>query len=469
MKWVPEPYMLEGVRFILEHAGAGIIWDPGMRKTSVALAAIKVLKSEIKGFRTLVISPLRPCYLVWPKERDKWDEFSSLSMEVLHGPKKDEALERRADVDVINPAGLRWLFSSLWKRNEWDYDMLVVDESTRFKHSNTEQFKILKDQLSKFKRRVILTGTPAPNGLLDLFGQIYILDMGAALGQYITQYRRTYFLPTGYMGYTWVPQKNAEKKIYSRLSPLVHRISEKDHLKLPPIVGLDPPAEIEIELPPAARKVYDNLEEHLIALVDDEVVKAANAAVSSMKCRQVANGGIYTDAKSREWKKLHDEKTDAVEELLDELSGKPTIVAVDFLHDAARLIARLGKDTPYVESGMPMKKLIELEEEWNKGNIERIIANTHLIAHGLNLQGGGRAVILHSITWDLEDYEQLWRRIRRSGQKYKTWLYHIVARNTVDKAMMGALKRKAKTQRDLLDAFRAYIAEKRPKSRNTIK
>src|ERR1039458_1502897 len=165
--------MLEGVRFILEHAGAGIIWDPGMRKTSVALAAIKVLKSEIKGFRTLVISPLRPCYLVGPKERDKWDEFSSLSMEVLHGPKKDEALERRADVDVINPAGLRWLFSSLWKRNEWDYDMLVVYESTRFKHSNTEQFKILKDQLSKFKRRVILTGTPAPNGLLDLFGQIY--------------------------------------------------------------------------------------------------------------------------------------------------------------------------------------------------------------------------------------------------------------------------------------------------------
>jgi SNF2 family DNA or RNA helicase len=182
-----------------------------------------------------------------------------------------------------------------------------------------------------------------------------------------------------------------------------------------------------------------------------------------MKCRQVANGGLYTDASSRAWKKLHDCKTDAVEELLDELSGKPTIIAVDFLHDAARLLVRLPKGTPYIESGMPMKKLVELEAEWNKGNLGAIVANTHLIAHGLNLQAGGRAVILHSITWDREDYEQLWRRIRRSGQTEKTFIYHIIARGTVDEVMMAALKHKGKVQNALLDALKAYVHEKTKK------
>ncbi len=464
-KWAPDPYMVTAVKFILSHGGAGILLDPGMCKTAISLAAFSVLQKEQK-LKMLVIAPLRPCYLVWPAERAKWTDFENLKMEVLHGPKKNEALRRDADIYVINPAGLRWLFAELYKMRVWPFDVLCVDESTQFKHTNTEQFKTLLPYLGKFRRRWILTGTPAPNGLMDLFGQIKILDLGRALGQYITQYRNRYFLPTGFMGYQWAPQEDAEERIYRAIEPLTMRMDAKDYIKLPPIIGLNPPAVVSVRLPPAARKVYDNLEENLIAEVRGQVVKAANAAVASMKCRQVASGGIYTDAKERKWKLMHDEKTDAVEELLDELSGKPAIIAVDFAHDVARLKKRFDKTNkeafktfggvPFIGGGVSMKETVCIEAAWNKGHLPFVLANTQSVAKGLNLQGAGRAVILHSITWNLEDYIQLVRRIWRKGQKHKVFLYHIVAQDTVDEVMMIALRSKAKTQADLLKALRAY-------------
>ena len=472
MKWIPTPYMLRSVKFLLERGAAALWLEPGMRKSSITLATLKILKTERKGkFKTLIIAPLRVCYLVWPAEREKWDDFHGLKMEVLHGPKKEAALDRDADIYVINPDGLQWLFAALYKRDRWPFDCLVIDESTAFKRTNTQRFKNLKVHLQKFSRRYILTGTPSPNGLLDLFGQIYVLDLGNALGRYITSYRRDFFSPTGYGGYTYVLQKGAEKKIYERVRPLVLRLEAKDYIDLPPIIGLNPPAVVKVVLPPKARKIYDNMEEHLIALVNDDVVKAVNVAVATMKCRQIANGGIYREAAGGPWSLIHDEKTNALEELLEEFNGKPALVAVDFIHDIERLRKRFGKDTPLLggSSAAELKESARIMAAFNAGDLPLVLANPQSAGHGLNLQGG-KAVVFHSLTYNLETYHQFIKRIWRSGQKDTVMLYHICAKETVDQAVMAALKSKDKTQNALLAALKEYSAAKtQPKRRNTIK
>ena len=477
--WKPLPFQLEGVQFLLEHAAAGLWWSPGFRKTSTTLGAIKILKKEGVLHRVLIIAPLRVCYSVWPAEVAKWKDFNHLRVEILHGPDKEKALKRDADIYLINPEGLEWLFGitkskvegrkkaiityDLTRFNQLDADTLVIDEISKFKNSASERFQGIKPLLPKFDRRWGLTGSPASNGLLDLFGSMYILDLGRALGAFITHYRAAYFSPCGYGGYTWVLQHGAEEKIYERIAPTVHRLSADDYIQLPQLVENI----VKVELPPKVRKVYDELEDEFITELESGVVTAVNAGVASMKCSQVANGGLYLQqevddqgrkASKREWVDLHTAKIEAVADLVEELGGAPVLILYDFEHDLARLLKEFGKDTPFIGGGVSPKKSDAIVKAWNAGELPILLGHPASMGHGLNLQGGNaQHIIFHSLVWDFEHYEQVIARLRRSGNKAaRVVVHHIITAKTIDEAKLLAMRRKKRTQGALLDAIREY-------------
>lgn len=456
MKYQPHDYQKRAIKFMIERACAGLFLDPGLGKTSIALAAFKILKSKSLVNRMLVVAPLRPARSVWPSEVDKWDDFTGLRIKVLHGADKQWSYIDESDITVINPEGLSWLFDQAKQQRAWPWEMLVVDESTKFKHTNTKRFKLLKQFLDRFRRRYILTGTPAPNGLLDLFGQIYILDLGNALGRFITHYRLLYFDSVGYGGFTWIPKKGAEERIYAKLAPLVLRMDAADYLELPPLIS----NRIEVELPPEARKIYDAMENLLITAVENETVTAANIAAAGTKCRQIANGGIYRDD-GRGWVHVHDAKIEAVVDLIEQLQGKPALIAYEFLHDLDRLKKAFGPRTPHLGGGVSTKEQTRIEAAWNAGDIPILLAQPQSVAHGLNLQGVGSSVIWYALTFNLEIYDQMVRRVWRQGQRERVVVHHIVAKDTIDEAMMGALRAKDRTQRALLSALRTYAQQRR--------
>lgn len=473
--WQPHAYQKKAVKYLLEHAAAALFLDPGLGKTSITLAAIKLLKQKKVLDKVLLIAPLRVCYSVWPKEVEKWQDFHGLRVQVLHGSKKDEALKADADVYVINPEGLEWLLQvkktktpsgktkvdvDLRRWKALGFDTLVVDELSKFKHVATNRFKALKLVLGTFSRRWGLTGSPASNGLLDLFGQCFVLDQGRTLGPYISHYRMKYFVPS-HDGFNWTIRDGAEDEIYERLAPLALRMAADDYLDMPTLIENN----IRVDLPSDVMQVYDRLENDLIAKLDNKLVVASNAAAASMKCRQVANGGIYLDPEvealvklpksKREWANLHTEKVDALAELIEELQGSPLLVAYDFEHDLDRLRERLGKDIPYIGGGVTAKRSAELEKAWNAGQLPVLFGHPQAMAHGLNLQEMGHHVCWHSLTWDYELYDQFIRRVLRQGNKSKkVFVHHIIARGTVDEVVLAAVKSKRRGQNALFDALK---------------
>lgn len=455
MKFEPHPYQKDLIKLGVSQGAAGFLVDPGMGKTACMFAVYHILKSKNFVRAALVIAPLRVAHSVWPKERLKWDEFHDLKVVVLHGPEKDRLLSEPADIYVINPDGLEWLAKRLAGKT-MPFDMLVVDESTQFKHSNTKRFKLLKNLLNFFTRRYILTGSPTPNGLLDLFGQIYILDQGAALGRFITHYRNKFFDATGFGGYTWVARAGAKEQIYDRIAPLTIRLSASDHLSLPPLLYNN----VEVELPPAAMQTYLAMENLMLAEVAGDFVTAANAAAATIKCRQIANGGIYTggnsDGGERSFENIHDAKIEAVKSLVEELSGKPAFIAYEFKHDLARLRAAFP-EARVLGGGVSAAEAADTEALWNDGKLPVLLAQPQSVAHGLNLQGTQAAVIWHSLTWNLEHYEQFIRRIWRQGQEGSVMVHHIIAKDTVDELMLKTIHKKDGVQQDLLTALKAYV------------
>lgn len=452
----PRRYQKVAIKFLLQRNCAGLFLSPGLGKTSTTLATFLILKKEGLVKRMLVVAPRRPAHRVWPQERDKWIEFNGISMNVLHGPDKEELYKERADVDVVTLEGLTWLMNKARKEKVWPWDIIVFDESSKFKNTKTVRFGAVKKYLQKFRRRIILTGSPASNGLINLFGQIYILDLGNALGAYVSHYRWSFFNQGGYMDKQFTIKEGAEKIIYKRVKPLVLRMAAEDHLELPKLF-IPPP--IEIELPPKARKIYDDMEEEFLALLEDGKITAFNAGTASGKCRQIANGGVY-DA-NHKVHHIHDEKTEALENLIDELEGKPLMVAYEYGHDLERLRKLLGKNVPYIGGGLSDKKQAWVEDAWNAGDIQVLPVQPASAAHGLNLQGTEAALCFYSLLYDLEHYEQLIRRLWRQGQKHAVFVYRLMARNTVDVAQIAALARKARTQNDLLKALRSYVSLKR--------
>lgn len=453
--WKPHAYQKKAIRFLLQNSCAGLFLDPGLGKTSITLAALNVLRSEGVATKTLIIAPLRVCYSVWPKELKKWTEFRGLTYTILHGKTKEWDLAKEYDIYLINPEGLQWLFDSKMFKKA-GFNTLVVDESSKFKDSSTQRFKRLRSALHTFDRRYILTGSPAPNSLLDLFGQIYILDLGKSLGKFITKYRDTFFYPAGFKGYDWKPKPNAERTIQERIGPLVLRMDAEDYLKLPELIVNN----IEVELPKDAWEIYKEMENDYVAGVDNGSIVASNAAVASGKCSQVANGGIY-DADKKDYV-IHEEKARAVLDLIEELGGSPCLVAYEYGHDLKRLQKVLGKEVPYIGGGVTTKRAAEIEDAWNKGQIPVLLGQPQSIAHGLNLQNAGHHVVWHSLTWNYENYDQFIRRIRRQGNEHsKVFVHHIVAKDTVDELKLFAMNRKFRTQKDLFDALNKFIRTKR--------
>lgn len=483
-RWVPEAYMKRAVRFLLEHACAALLLDPGLRKTSITLAALKLLLKRDQISKVLIIAPLRVCHSTWPGEIAKWLDFNHLTYTVLHGPRKEENLRKDVNIYLINPDGLPWLLGvtkrytpkgkvrvdvdfKRWK--SLGFDTLVIDELTKFKHPSSQRFMALKEVHQTFGRRWGLTGSPAANGLEDLFGQCYILDQGRSLGPYITHYRRQYF-DLNPDGLTYRVKVGAEDQIYERVSPLALRMSANDYLDLPPLLT-NP---IEFDLPDDARKVYDALEDDLVAQILDKRVVASNAAVASGKCRQVAGGAVYTTpdvlelvkaakAQKREWVHVHDEKLDALEDLIEELQGQSLLVGYEFGHELERLRARFPHAT--FAKDVPAAKFKDLERRWNSGKIGLLIGQTSSIHLGLNLQGGGAHLCFFTTPWDYEVYDQLIRRLLRSGSTFnRITAHHLIAKGTVDKTVMYSLHRKEKGQRAFFEAL-VELAKRRGRRR----
>lgn len=454
MKWKPHAYQKRCIQFGIENAAAGFLLDPGMGKTTIMLAIFKLLRAKGMVKRMLVVAPLRAAQSTWPREAAKWDEFAGLKVAVLHGAGKSARAALEADVCVINPEGLPWLFDE-FANGTWPWEIFVSDESTRFKHTNTARFKILRPHLGKFRRRYILTGTPAPNGLMDLFGQIYLLDLGHTFTPYITRFRSTFFNQHPHNQYLWTPKADAESRIYSMLRPLVIRMDAKDYLDLPPLMFNT----ILVELPSEARRVYDQMEETLVADVKAGLVTAANAATASGKCRQISNGGLYYMVRSdgeveRKWEHLHDAKTEAVRDLVEERQGAPSLIAYEFEHDLDRLRQMVG-DHPHIGGGVTAKKFREIEEAWNRGDLPVLYAQPSSVAHGLNLQSAPRSCIIeYGLTWDHEVREQFHRRLWRQGRNEPVVVHSVVAERTIDEIMLKALARKDNVQRALLNALK---------------
>jgi hypothetical protein len=454
MFWKPHEYQKKAVQFLLGTAGGSLWLDPGLGKTAIVLSALQWLRSKnTTPIRMLVLAPLRPTYGVWPKEVKKWEQFSHMSVGVLHGAKKAKVLAAQHDIYVMNYEGINWLATHL-ARKPWPFDVLVVDEISYLKNTQTQRFKTLRPLLDKFNRIWGLTGSPAPNSLLDIFGPQYVVDKGATFGQYISRFRNEYFYPSGYGGYEWKIQPDGEARIHAKLDGKVLRMSAEDYLNLPELIYNN----LKVELPPAARKIYEEFEKGLTVKLAQGEITAANAAVAVMKGQQIANGGSYLDGLERVSTHLHDAKTDAVLELVEELSGQPCIIGYHFQHDLERL-KKAFPSAPVIGSGVTGDKLQSIIDSWNAGQISVLLAHPMSAGHGLNLQGAGHAVIWYSLTWSLEVYEQFIRRLWRQGQRNRIVVHHIIAKATVDEAIMLAVKRKNKTQQSLLNAVRDYITQ----------
>ena len=454
MKFAPHSYQRRGATFLVQNAEAALFYDPGLGKTAVVLTALNALRGAGAVRKALVVAPLRVAYLVWSQigELGKWDDFRGLSVALLHGPRKAEALAQDADLYVINYDGLAWLtengrLADLLKRG---VDVLVLDELSKVKHPKTQRFRALKPWLGRFKRRIGLTGTPVSNGLLDLFGQCYCLDLGRALGRFITHYRQAYFVPTGFGNYTWVPQRDAEARIFAAIAPLAQSLRATDALDLPELVERD----VFVELPTEARRVYAELERELLTVIDDVTVTAANRAVALGKCRQVCGGALY-HGDERAWLDVHAAKLEALTDLVDELQGAPLIVAYEYQHELARLRATFGARTPALGGGVSMRDTTAAINAWNAGEVPILLAHPAAAGHGLNLQRGGSHVCWFTLTYDLELYDQLIRRIWRQGSVAPRVIVHrLLARGTVDGVVRDVLARKRGGQDALFDALR---------------
>jgi SNF2 family DNA or RNA helicase len=461
------------MNFLLANAASIALLDPGLGKTSITLAAFDVVRESEKRSLMLVIAPLRVCYQVWPTEAAQWADFQHLRVGVLHGKDKDEILEQYMDYDilVINPEGLDWLIGKHDKRllrRIFGGSVLTIDELTRFKNSQGKRFKLMKQVLDLFGRRWGLTGTPAPNSLLDLFGQCYIIDEGRSLGRYVTHYKRDFFRPLDPNGWKWALQPGAEQRIYERIAPLAIRMAATDHLDLPERVDL----RHVIELPPKVRALYDQLEDDLFAKYENGQIVAGNAAAASTKCRQICNGALYVDddiaslvgGKRRSVLTLHELKLDVVEELLENLQGNQLLLGYEFNHDLDALIRRFGKagKMPYIGAGVSAKAAAEYEREWNAGNIQMLPCHPASAGHGLNLQKShAHNVGWYGVPWNYEYYDQFIRRILRQGNNSKRVMnHHIIAKDTVDLIALYDKTRKARGQDALFDALKEMRASR---------
>ena len=456
----PHPYQVRGTKFLVTNSRAGLFFDPGLGKTATTLTAINALKRLGIVGKVLIVAPLRVIYSVWPKQVEAWDQFSHLKISIIHGTpaQRLEALQADADIYAINPEGMAWL-CDLWRKDPEalpSWGMLVVDESTKFKSHGAKCWKALRTMLPLFQRRVILTGTPSPNSLEDLWTQIYILDEGERLGEKITHFRTRWFYRGGFQGREWIAFPHSKEQIEARISDLVLRLDAQDYLELPELITND----VMVDLPADVKKAYKQLERDLFFslesgdLVETDGIEAQafSAGAKYLMCRQVANGGIYVEKGISA--KAHRAKVEALESIVEELAGKPCLVAYQFKHDLERLLE--WRPAPFIGGSVSAKETDRLVDQWNRGELPLLYVQPRAMSHGLNMQGAGNDIVWFGLTDDLEVYQQTNARIYRQGVKNNVRVHRILARATVDVAMRLRIDNKALAQKSILDALREY-------------
>lgn len=465
--WSPHSYQITAMNFLLRKPRSGLFLDPGLGKTSIALSTIKILKNIDKCKGALIIAPLRVIYDVWPDEIEKWSNFNNISYSILHQDRND--LWRDKDIHLINPEGLDWLYYELLEGLKFGEDLpfnnLWIDESTKFKNPLSKRFGLLKDMLPIFKRRYVMTGTPAPRGLLDLWPQIFILDEGKALSANYYHYRNKYFEANDYKKYDWKVKDFSDIQIHKAVAPLVLEMKSEDYLSMPKLLFNN----IKINLPPKAMKYYKKMEKELFIQLDSMEATAKAAAQASGKCHQIANGRVYEDIpenisddelrvfkRNRKTLNIHSAKIEALEDLIAELRGKPVLIAYNFKHDLEQLQGLLGKDVPNIGSGTKPNLVKKYKEMWNRGELPYLLVNPASMSHGLNLQEGGHDLIWFSLVWNLEFYIQLYKRLYRQGVKKTVRVHHLIASSTVDEAIVYRLGERSKQQIDLREAIKRY-------------
>lgn len=452
MKYEPHDYQKYATRYIETHPIAAVLLDMGLGKTSITLTALNdLLFDYFDAHRILVVAPLRVARNTWSDEIEKWDHLKDLQFSIAVGTESErlEALKQKADIYIINRENLQWLIEK--SGVPFDFDMVVIDELSSFKNHQAKRFKSLMKVRPKVKRIVGLTGTPSSNGLMDLFAEFKILDMGARLGRFIGQYRVTYFKPdkmNGPIVYSYKPLPGAEQAIYEKISDITISMKAKDHLKMPELVN----TKYMVHLSEKEKKKYEDMKAELVLALPEGEITAANAASLSGKLSQMANGAVYADDESI--LSIHERKLDALEDIIEAANGKTVLVAYWFKHDLMRIEQRLAeKKIPFQKLGSDASI-----KKWNKGELPVALIHPASAGHGLNLQSGGSALVWFGITWSLELYQQTVARLYRQGQSEGTVTnIHIVAKDTIDERIMKALLEKDKTQSALIDAVKAEL------------
>jgi len=448
MKYSPHDYQTYATNFILEHPISAIFLDMGLGKSVITLTAIFDLALDSFLIRkVLVIAPLRVARDTWPAEIEKWDHLNGLTYSAAIGTEQERklALMQNVDVYLINRENVDWLVTK--SGLPFDYDMVVVDELSSFKAYGSKRFKALRRVRPKVKRIVGLTGTPSGNGLMDLWAEIGVLDMGQRLGRFITHYRNSFFAPdkrNQQIVFSYKPLPGAEDEIYRRISDIAISMKNTDYLKMPECVV----NEIPVRLSDKEKKVYDTMKRDLILSLEGQEIDAGSAASLSNKLLQMANGAVYTDDGSVV--SIHDRKLDALEDLIEAANGKPVLIAYWYKHDLERILQRF-----------PAEKLDSRDsiKRWNDGEIQLAVIHPASAGHGLNLQAGGSTLIWFGLTWSLELYQQTNARLWRQGQKDTVVIHHIITKGTIDEQVMKALRLKDKTQTALIDAVKANLKE----------
>lgn len=450
MKYNPHEYQSYATDFILSHPVSAVLLEMGLGKSVISLSAIFDMcldRFEIR--KVLIIAPLRVARDTWPSEINKWDHLQGLSYSVAVGTEKErkDALMKRATLYIINRENVDWLVNR--SGIPFDFDMVVIDELSSFKSYSAKRFKSLLKVRPAVKRIVGLTGTPSSNGLMDLWAQFRILDLGQRLGRYITHYRNTYFIPdkrNGQIIFSYKLQPGAEEKIYSQISDITISMKSIDYLKMPECVINTVP----VYLNEKERAIYSGFRDDMVASLGTEEIDAVNAAVLSGKLLQMANGAVYDEKNKAHF--IHDRKLDALEDLIEGANGKPVLIAYWFKHDLDRIQKR------FTVRQLRSSKDIE---KWNEGEIPVAVIHPASAGHGLNLQSGGSTLVWFGLTWSLELYQQTNARLYRQGQKDTVVIHHIITKDTIDEDVMTALTKKEKTQASLIDAVKAKLEVKR--------
>ncbi|MEG0944628.1 MAG: DEAD/DEAH box helicase [Angelakisella sp.] len=447
MNFKPHDYQAFAIDYIETHPVAAVLLDMGLGKTVITLTAIAdLLFDSFLAHRILVVAPLRVARDTWPAELEKWSHLKDLTFSVVVGSAKERraALMTAADITIINRENLGWLIED--SGFSFDYDMVVIDELSSFKNHQSKRFRSLMKVRPKVKRIIGLTGTPSSNGLMDLWAEFRLLDMGQRLGRFITEYRNNYFSPdkrNGMIIYSYKPQPYAQELIYRQISDITISMKSTDHLQMPELIS----SQYEVTLSKDERLRYDELKKDLVLQLPDGEVTAANAASLTGKLSQLANGAIYAD--TGDTIEFHDRKLDALEDILEAANGKPVLVAYWFKHDLQRIKRRFT-----------VREIKESRDitDWNAGKIPVAVIHPASAGHGLNLQAGGSTLIWFGLTWSLELYQQTNARLWRQGQTDRTVVIeHIITKDTIDERILKALSQKELTQTALIDAVKANL------------